>query len=143
MEMLSPKIWPEELTHLDMFTFRVADLRIIPSNEWITNRSKQFGYKESFDNAGMMYPIAVSTANPQWVKDRVGIKNEKGEYKNPHHINEEGNVIGGFYVHVGNKRVQYAREHGYGLIEGYLISSVDDREAVKRYTHIPHTEIPK
>ena len=143
MESLEPKIWPEKLSYLDNFTFRVEDLRIIPSNEWITNRSNQFGYKESFDNKGMMFPIAVSSSNHQWVKDRLLLKNEKGEFKNPHHLDENSNPIKGLYVHVGNKRVLYAKENGYTHISGYLIDSIDDREAVKQFTHIPHTEIPK
>ena len=66
-----------------------------------------------------------------------------GEFKNPHHINENGEVIKGLYVHVGNKRVLYAKQHGYTHIEGYLISSTSEREDVKLFTHIPHTEIPK
>ena len=142
MEMLSPRTWPEKLSYLDRFTFRVEQLRIIPSDEWINNRSNQFGYKESFDNKGMMFPIAVSSANPQWVKDRLLLKKD-GEFKNPHHIDENGEVVKGLYVHVGNKRVWYAKQHGYTHIEGYLINTIDDREAVKRFTHISHTEIPK
>ncbi len=143
MKLLTPKTWPTKLNHLDTFCFRVEDLRIIPSDEWINNRSEQFGYKESFDNKGMMFPIAVSSTKNKWVQDRLLLKNEKNEFKNPHHIDKDGNPIKGLYVHVGNKRVLYAQQNGYTHIEGYLISSIEDREMVKKVTHIPHMEIPK
>ena len=143
MKVLSPQTWPNKLSYLDTFTFRVEQLRIIPSNEWITNRSEQFGYQESFNNKGMLFPIAVCSTKQQWVKNRLIRKNEKVEFKNPHHIDENNEVISGLYVHVGNKRVLYAQQYGYTHIEGYLINSVDDRESVKQFTHIPHTEIPK
>ena len=143
MKLLTPKTWPTKLNHLDTFCFIVEDLRIIPSDEWINNRSKQFGYKESFDNKGKMFPIAVSSTKNKWVQDRLLLKNEKNEFKNPHHIDKDGNPIKGLYVHVGNKRVLYAQQNGYTHIEGYLISSIEDREMVKKVTHIPHMEIPK
>lgn len=143
MKVLTPQQWPKKLDYLDSMMFRVDELRIIPSDTWINNRSEEFGYKESFDNKGMMFPIAVSGAKYDWVQERLLLKNDKGEFKNPHHINEYGEVTGGLYVHVGNKRVLYAKQNGYTHIEGYLISSTSEREDVKRFTHIPHTEIPK
>ena len=91
----------------------------------------------------MMFPIAVSSTKNKWVQDRLLLKNEKNEFKNPHHIDKDGNPIKGLYDHVGNKRVLYAQQNGYTHIEGYLISSIEDREMVKKVTHIPHMEIPK
>ena len=135
-KILKAKWHPTGLTHLPLQNLKVSDIRIIPSNERITNRSNQFGYTESFDNAGMQFPIAVTTHEPEWVSERI-------LPKNPHHRKEDGSLIEGYYVHVGNKRVLYAQQRGYEFIEGYLITSTGERELVKRHTHIEHTEIPK
>jgi len=143
VKTLKPHIWPTALVDLERHVFKVADLRIIPSDDWIDNRSKEFGYQQSFDNYGMMYPIAASTHDHRWVQDRLKLKNKAGEYKNPHHIDEQGLVIPGYYCHVGNKRVWYAQQHGFTHIEGFLITTHRERELVKMYTHIKHTEIPK
>ena len=143
IKILKPKYWPKELDGLTRATWKINDLRIIPSCDWIINRSKEFGYNESFNNVGMVFPIAVSRSDHSWVEKRVLLKNEKGEYKNPHHLSENNDLIKGWYVHVGNKRVQYGIENNYDCIMGYIITTPLQRERVKKYTHIPHTEIPK
>lgn len=136
-KVLKAKWHPSGLSNLKLQRLEVSKLRIIPSNEWITNRSNEFGYTESFDNAGMQFPIAVTTHNIPWVIQRV-------LPRNPHHADTCGcHLIPGLYVHVGNKRVLYAQQKGYEFIEGYMISTIEERELVKQLTHIPHTEIPK
>tara|TARA_Y100000004_G_scaffold32561_1_gene34253 strand:- start:2340 stop:2768 length:429 start_codon:yes stop_codon:yes gene_type:complete len=130
-------IWhPTALHHLPLQVLRVEDIRIIPPNDWLVDRSNQFGYTESFENKGMQYPIAVTTHEPRWVAERI-------LPKNPQHRAEDGSLIKGYYVHVGNKRVLYAQQKGYTHIESYIIKNTIQRDQVKYYTHIPHTEIPK
>ena len=43
VKTLKPHIWPTALVDLERHVFKVADLRIIPSDDWIDNRSKEFG----------------------------------------------------------------------------------------------------
>lgn len=116
--------------------FDVKSLRIIPSNDWITKRSNEFGYGESFDKHGMIWPIAVTNHTEKWVQDRI-------LPKNPHHKDTNGNLIPGYYVHIGNKRVLWAKENDYDKIEGYLIVTMNDKRKIHQLQHIAHTEIPK
>jgi len=129
-------------THLPEVKFKVLEIpvheiRIIPPIEWIDNRSKQFGYNESFENKGMLFPIVVTSWEPQWVIDRI-------LPKNPHHAGDKPGTLKPYmYVHVGNKRVYYAQQNGYDRIEGYFVEKQEDKSLIQRLQHIPHTEIPK
>jgi len=93
--------------------FDVKSLRTIPPDTWLENRSNEFGYYESFEKHGMIWPIAVTDHTQQWVKDRI-------LPKNPQHKDKDGNLIAGLYVHIGNKRVLWAKHNGYDQIEGYF-----------------------
>ena len=141
-KILKAKYHPKELSHFPFEILKVSDIRIIPSDEWIDWRSKQFGYKESFDNCGMLFPIGVTTHEPEWVKNRILLKKD-GEFKNPHHRKEDGSIKEGYYVHLGNKRVWYAKQNGYTHIEAYIFKTVFERNELKYRTHIDHKEIPK
>jgi hypothetical protein len=116
--------------------FEVKSLRIIPSNDWLIKRSNEFGYNESFEKHGMIWPIAVTDHRQQWVKDRI-------LPKNPQHKDKDGNLIPGYYVHIGNKRVLWARDNGYDMIEGYYFHTMEDKRKIHQLQHIAHTEIPK
>ena len=116
--------------------FEVKSLRIIPSNDWLIKRSNEFGYNESFEKHGMIWPIAVTDHRQQWVKDRI-------LPKNPQHKDKNGNLISGYYVHIGNKRVMWAKQNGYEMIEGYYFHSMEDKRKIHQLQHIAHTEIPK
>ena len=127
---------PEIQKEFVLQDFFVRELRIIPSYEWIKNRSKQFDYDESFNNVGMMYPIVVTNEKPDWVQKRI-------LPKNPHHADVQGRLMSGLYVHVGNKRVLYALEKGYDFIEGYFVSELKEKNLIQNLQHIPHKSIPK
>lgn len=116
----------------------VREIRIIPPMDWIENRSKEFDYKTSFDNKGMLWPIVVTPYDIDWVKERI-------LPKNPHHESKihPGELMPFLYVHVGNKRVLYAQQNGYDRIEGYCVHTKEDKNYIQRLQHIPHTEIPK
>ena len=131
-KLFSAKNFPFELKELE-----VNKLRCIPTDAWLKQRSKQFGYNESFEMHGMLYPIVVSSHEHPWVKQRLAIEKE-----NPHHY-KNGELIPGLYVHLGNKRVLYAMQKGYTHIHGYVISTETQKNLARWQTHIEHTEIPK
>ena len=87
---------PELQKEFVLQEFEVNELKIIPPDHWIKNRSKQFDYDESFNNVGMMYPIVVTNEKPDWVQKRI-------LPKNPHHADPQGRLMSGLYVLVGNK----------------------------------------
>lgn len=116
--------------------FDVKELRIIPSIDWLSKKINIYGYKNSFEKVGMLYPIVVTDEKEQWVKNRILPKNS-------HHKDENGDLIKGLYVHVGNKRVFWAKENGYDKIEGYFITQEKDKTFIQNLTHIKHESIPK
>jgi len=116
--------------------FDVQSLITIPPDNWLENRVKEFGYFDSFEKAGMLYPIVVTDETEQWVIDRI-------LPKNPQHKDTDNKLKEGLYVHLGNKRALWAKEKGYEKIEGYFIKERKDKELIKSLTHIKHTRIPK
>ena len=114
----------------------INKLRCIPTESWLQQRSKEFGYKESFEMHGMLYPIVVSTHDHPWVQARISPD------LHPHHYNN-GKIIPGLYVHLGNKRVLYALQEGYTHLHGYIISTKTQKNLARWQTHIEHTDIPK
>jgi len=134
MKILKAKNYPEDIKQ-EIIEFNVSELILTPPIYWLEKRMDAYGYGESFEKHGMLYPISVSTHNPKWVKDRI-------MPKNPHHV-ENGDLKPGLYVHTGNKRVLWAKKNGYEKIEGYLIDEMEDRNKIKTTTTIPHKDIPK
>jgi hypothetical protein len=51
--------------------FDVQSLITIPPDNWLENRVKEFGYFDSFEKAGMLYPIVVTDETEQWVIERI------------------------------------------------------------------------
>lgn len=127
---------PELQKEFVLQEFEVNELKIIPPDHWIKNRSKQFDYDQSFNNVGMMYPIVVTDEKPDWVQKRILPKNS-------HHADQFGDLAKGLYVLVGNKRVLYAKEKGYDLIEGYFVTELKDKNKIRTKQHIEHKNIPK
>ena len=139
MKILRAKHHPSKIK-FKVELFDPKEIRFLPSITWLRKRMATFGYEESFEKHGMQYPIAVSAADHDWVRRRINI-----EPNNPQKTNydKRGAVIPGLYVHVGHKRVLWALENNYDMIEGYFIKSTTDRQLVKRFTNIPHERIPK
>ena len=134
MKSLTASNHPETAIKTQMF--KVSELRLIPPEQWVIDRMEDYGYNESFENVGMLFPIIVSTHNPVWVQTRL-----KG--KCPHHFDEENKIIEGYYVHAGNKRVLWAKKNGYDEIEGYLCDDQVDKVTLKSLMHIDHKEITR
>jgi len=135
MKVLKAQIKPDTLKHLDLQLFNVNDLICIPPKDWLEKRMNEFEYQISFEKHGMKYPICVSTHEHEWVRERFARKNLP-------HI-ENGKVKPGLYVQSGNKRVLWARQNGYDQIEGYLVSTIEDKAVIRAQTHINHGKIPK
>jgi hypothetical protein len=64
----------KSLPNFTLQLFDVKSLRTIPPDNWLTRRSNEFGYYESFKKHGMIWPIAVTDHTQQWVKDRILLK---------------------------------------------------------------------
>jgi hypothetical protein len=116
--------------------FDVQSLITIPPDNWLENRIKEFGYFDSFEKVGMLYPIVVTDESKQWVIDRILPKNLQ-------HTDKNNKLKKGLYVHLGNKRTLWAKEKKYDKIEGYFVENKKDKELIKMLTHINHSEIPK
>jgi hypothetical protein len=116
--------------------FDVQSLRTIPPDNWLSDRMEQFEYDKSFKKHGMIWPIAVTDHTPKWVQERI-------LPKNPQHKDKDGNLIPGYYVHIGNKRVMWAKENNYDKIEGYFVKTKEEKNHIHSLQHIQHTEIPK
>ena len=116
--------------------FDVEKLRIIPSYKWLEKKMRLYEYTNSFEKVGMLYPIVVTDEKEPWVKNRILPKNSQ-------HKDKDGNLMKGLYVHVGNKRVLWAKENGYEKIEGYFITQEKDKTFIQNQTHIDHESIPK
>jgi hypothetical protein len=135
MKILKAKQYHPEIK-FKVLELPLEKIRIIPPLDWIKNRSKQFDYFKSFDNHGMIWPIVVTSYKPEWVKKRI-------LPKNPQHQTLEGELYPSLYVHIGNKRVLYAKEKGYDRIEGYLVETKEDKNLIYKLQHIEHKDIPK
>ena len=46
-------------------------------------------------------------------------------------------------VHTGNKRVLWAKEQGYDLIEGYFVKSLQEKNEIIYKTYIARTSWPQ
>ena len=135
MKILYAKEKPETLAHYETQLFNVSELITIPPKDWLEKRMNEFDYNVSFEKHGMKYPICVSTHEHDWVKERFRRKNL------PHLV--DGEVKPGLYVQTGNKRVLWARENGYEQIEGYMVTTIEDKAVIRAQTHINHGKIPK
>lgn len=127
-----------KLEGYDIREFDINDLRLMPPEKWLNKRINLYEYDKSFELHGMLYPITVSTHHPVWVQERI-----KRNSKVPHHLDDDGEVIPGLYVHTGNKRVHWAKLNGYDKIEGYLVDDKEEKAQIRSKTHINHDEIPK
>ena len=135
MKILKAKNYLSEIK-LPLQLFDVQSLITIPPENWLKNKVEKFGYFDSFEKIGMLYPIVVTDEIEQWVIDRILLKN-------PQHKDKDSKLKKGLYVHLGNKRALWAKQKGYEKIEGYFVKERKEKELIKMLTHINHSEIPK
>ena len=75
---------------------------------------------------GMSWPIILSTYETYWKKEKLW----------PKHTKE------GYGVSNGNKRVLWAREKGYDMIDSIIVKSKKERDKVNKSTYIFFEEYP-
>jgi hypothetical protein len=111
MKILKAKNYIEGL---ELQQFKVKELMLLPSEKWLQKRMPAM--RESLKNCGMIWPVVVTDDECYWHSLRPNWpKNSDGTYKK------------GLAVHTGNKRVKYALENNYDLIEGYFVKSKEEQ----------------
>ena len=100
---------------------------LIPSMKWLEKRMPLF--RSSILKHGMKWPVVVTTDEYYWKENWP--KDENGEKKK------------GMCVHTGNKRVLWAKEQGYDLIEGYFVKSLQEKNEIIYKTYIARTSWPQ
>ena len=88
---------------------------------------------ESIEKTGMLWPVILVSLEDYWepMKSKRWPRHHSGEFKK------------GVAVHTGNKRVIWAKEQGYDLIEAYLITDRNDKDEIVRQTYIAKHQWPK
>jgi hypothetical protein len=127
MKILKAK---QYLPELIVKQFVVKDLMILPGEEWLNKRMPLM--RESIDKSGMIWPVVVTDDECYWHGLRPNWpKNSDGTYKK------------GLAVHTGNKRVKYALENNYDLIEGYFVKSKEEQVQIIIKTSMSKDNWPK
>ena len=129
MKLLKAKKYPD--LDFEIENFDIDKIHFIAGESWLYKKMYEYGYYESFKNAGMIYPITVVDSKDYWERVERLPKDDNG------------NVIEGLYVVTGHKRVLWAKENGYEQIEGYKVDNIKDMGKIRTTTKISHTDIPK
>ena len=105
--------------------YPVNDIMLTAPIAW--NMKKMPDFKESVESVGMIWPIIIVDLENYWqpMKDKRWPRNES-----------TGEFIPGVAVHTGNKRVMWAKENGYDLIEAYLVTDRNHKDEIVRQTFI-------
>ena len=107
--------------------FKVKDIMLIPSMNWLEKRMPLF--RTSIEKHGMKWPIVVTTNEyywkDYWPKDENGVRKV------------------GMAVSIGNKRVLWARENNYDMIEGYFVKSLMEKNKIIYKTFISKVNWPQ
>ena len=127
MKILKAIRHPEKIK-MKVELFNPNELQLFPDMNWLQKRMPKF--RESITSSGMLYPIIVTDLEHYW---HVGAKWPK---------DEQGNYIKGKACHTGNKRVLWAREQGYDMIEGYYVKNVNEKNAIISETYIDKSRWP-
>lgn len=109
----------------------VKDLMQTANANWMAKSYKEF--KDSVEDYGMVWPIIYTDLDHYWEpeKSKRWPRDENNEF------------ISGIAVHTGNKRVKWAKENNYDLIEGYYVKSKEEKDFIVRKTYIHKTLFPK
>jgi hypothetical protein len=120
MKILKAKNYIEGL---ELLQFKVKELMLLPSDKWLEKRMPVM--RESLKNCGMIWPVIVVDHINYW-----------------HHLrnnwpkNEYGLLKEGLVVQTGNKRLKFAIEENYDLIEGYFVKSKEEQIQILLKTRI-------
>ena len=116
-----------KLSFAQLDLFEVKNIMLIPSMKWLEKRMPLF--RSSILKHCMKWPVVVTTDEYYWKENWP--KDENGEKKK------------GMCVHTGNKRVLWAKEQGYDLIEGYFVKSLQEKNEIIYKTYIARTSWPQ
>jgi len=109
--------------------FKVKDLMLLPGEDWL--RKRMGNIRESIDKNGMIWPIIVTDHLHYWHDQRPNWpRNNDGTHKE------------GLAVQTGNKRVKYALENNYDLIEGYFVQNKLEQTNIIVKTHMSKDSWP-
>ena len=125
-----PFITEDVISSLDLEVklVSVPDLHILTTEKWMNKSYTEFS--RSIEGVGMMYPILYTDLEHYWLKEKRWPKDENGNY------------LPGIGVHTGNKRVRWAKENGYDLIEGYFCKSKAEQSAFVKRTFVNKWSFP-
>ncbi len=122
---------PKELVNYPPVMWPVKDIIITAPRKWIAKKMKPF--TESIESVGMMWPVILVHLDNYW---------EPMKSKRWPRYNLEGDFVKGIGVHTGNKRVIWAQENGYDLIEAYIVKNKEEKDAIVTHTFLPRGQWP-
>ena len=110
--------------------FPVKDILITAPIKWINK--KMVPFTESIESVGMMWPVILVDLENYWepMKSKRWPRDESDEF------------IPGIGVHTGNKRVLWAQENNYDLIEAYVVTNRNQKDYIVTHTFLPRGQWP-
>jgi len=111
--------------------FPVKDILITAPRNWLEDKMKPF--TESIESVGMMWPVILVHLDNYWEP----MKSKRWPRKNL-----EGDFVEGYGVHTGNKRVIWAQENNYDLIEAYVVTNRNQKDDIVKHTFLPRGQWP-
>ena len=113
----------------ELLQFKVKELMLLPSDKWLEKRMPLM--RESLKNCGMIWPVIVVDHINYW-----------HNLRNNWPKNEYGVLKEGLVVQTGNKRLKFAIEEDYDLIEGYFVKSKEEQTQILLKTRIEKEQWP-
>ena len=128
MRILKANNYPtfNQLPNLVVDTIDLNDIELTTGMKWLMKRYKPF--EDSCSKVGMLYPITYTDYDHYW---------------EPMRTNRWPTLWDKFVVHNGNKRVYYAKKHGYTHIEGWFVPNKETKDIIVRHTYIPKERFPQ
>ena len=121
----------QEGPKLETVLHPVKDIIITAPKNWINK--KMVPFTESIESVGMMWPVILVHLDNYWEP----MKSKRW----PRH-NLEGDFVEGIGVHTGNKRVIWAQENNYDLIEAYVVTNRNQKDYIVTHTFLPRGQWP-
>ena len=127
MKVLKAQRHPDGI-NIKVELFDPKELILFPHINWLEKRMPKF--RQSISSTGMLYPIIVTDLEHYWHTGAKWPRDEKGDY------------ILGRACHTGNKRVLWARENNYDLIEGYYVKHINEKNRIISQTYLHKDKWP-
>lgn len=108
--------------------YNVKQLMFMPDMAWLEKRMPDF--RKSIEATGMLWPILITDLEHYWHEGAKWPTDENGEYKP------------GLVCHTGNKRLLWAIENNYDMIEGIFIYNQKEKAQIVSQTFIDKNRWP-